>query len=132
MAVIVSALVLAGGVSPAWASSFVYRVTLGDGPSSYVSTVSLDTDEKAHRGTDERAYTLSVTRALTIDGGIGTVQVGQRFDSAVLQIFDETGTPLATYRLSSVEVTAIRLSGEAEAATQGITLSFKALAVSFP
>jgi archaellum biogenesis protein FlaJ (TadC family) len=129
--VVVSVVVLAGA-SQATASSFVFRLTLGAGLSSFVSTVELGADKKAQRGGPDTAHTLSVTKAFTIDSGIGAVQVGQQFDSATLQVFDGTGTPLATYRLSSVEVTAVRLSGEAEAATQGMTLSFKALAVSFP
>ena len=129
--VAVNAVALAG-VSRAPAASFVFRVSLGAGLSSFVSTVELSADTKARRGADERTHTLSVTKAFTIDGGIGAAQVGQQFDSAALQIFDEAGTLLATYNLSSVEVTAVRLSGEAEIATQGITLSFKTLAVSLP
>jgi hypothetical protein len=129
--VAVSAVALAG-VSPVPAASFVFRVTLGDGLSSFVSTVELGASKHAHRSAEEKAHTLSVTKAFTIDGGIGTVQVGQQFDSATLQIFDGTGAPLGTYRLSSVEITGIRLSGDAETATQAITLSFKTLAVGVP
>ena len=131
VAVIVGAVGLAEGVGRAWASSFMFRVTLGADRSSFVSTVELGAAERTHRGAEE-AHTLSVTKAFTVDGGIGTVQVGQEFDSAVLQIFNDTGALLATYQLSAVKVTSMRLSGAPEAATQGITLSFKALAVSFP
>jgi hypothetical protein len=121
---VVSAIVLGGGASRAWAA-LVFQLTLGDGSlSSYGQAVELSADAKQH--------TLSFSKGFTADLGVGTVQVGQQFATATLQVFDETLTHLATYHLSSVEVTAIRLSSDGGIATQGITLSFKGLTFTIP
>ena len=120
------------GASRTPAASFVFRVILGDSLASFVSTVELKADKRAHRDPDEKTHTLSVTKAFTGDGGIGTAAIGQQFDSATLQIFDGAGVLLETYRLSSVEVTGVRLAGDAETATQTVTLSFRTLAVGIP
>jgi hypothetical protein len=124
VAVVVSAIVLGGGGSRAGAATVVFQLTLGDDLTSFGTGVELSSDAKQQ--------TLSFSKGFTVDTGVGAVQVGQQFATATLRVFDETLAQLATYHLSSVQITAVRLSGDGGIATQTITLSFKGLTLTFP
>ena len=123
-AVVISTVVLAGG-ERTWALDFVFQIALDGNAPIFVRNFEL--------GEDNQGPTLTVSAGFNLSpGGLGALQVGQRFDAAVLRIFDTTLTPLASYRLSSVRVRSVRGSGDGEAVTQEVVLSGKAVTVSFP
>jgi len=132
LAVVVIAVVLAVGASPAWAPgavgpvAFFFNVALAGGPSSFATAFELATDEK-------REHTLSVTMGIsTSSAALMSLNVGQQFENAVLQIIDQTGMLVSTIRLSPARVAEVKSTGEATALVLSLVVSGKNLAVSFP
>ncbi len=133
-AVVMSAVVLGGEVSRAWGAAegpgpgvvgFVFGLTLAGGPTGFATAIDLNADSKQE---DTLSVTLSFSRS-----DLAALAVGQKFESAVLQIFDQTLTLVATYRLSPAKVTAMRLSGGFDDLMLTIVLSGKtAVAISSP
>ena len=98
---------------------------MGTDPPTFVRSFEL--------GEDAQGPTLGVTVGFTVSpNSLGALQVGQRFDAAVLHIFDATLSALATYRLSSVRVKTVRSTGDTDAVTLELVLSGKAVALTFP
>jgi glucose/arabinose dehydrogenase len=77
---------------------------------------------------------LKVTLKAVEAGDLVNVEVGQQFDSAQAEIRDSTLAVVATYTLSGVKITAVRISGEATTSvlTQEIVTSGKTLAFTTP
>ena len=128
----VAALILILGVGPAWAPGNeppsgppAMRLTLG-ALQSFVTGFELNEEPGQH--------TLRVTMGFTTNSILAAVRINQQFEGALLDIFDPTLTPLATYRLSPARVTALRISTDPTSGQvlQEMVLTYRFLAITFP
>ncbi len=127
VAVVLGGLLLAMGGSEAGAAGLTFRVVLGGGQLSNASAYdAFDDSEKP---------TLRVTLKAVAAGSLVNLEVGQQFGSAQVEIIDVSAfTVVATYTLSDVKITAVRISGEGTSSvlTEEIVMSGKTLAVTTP
>ena len=126
---VAAALILILGAGPAWAQPPsgppAMRLTLG-ALQSFVTGFELNEEPGQH--------TLRVTMGFTTNSILAAVRINQQFEGALLDIFDTTLTPLATYRLSPARVTALRISTDPTSGQvlQEMVLTYRFLAITFP
>jgi hypothetical protein len=129
---VTAALILILGVEPARAPGNeppsgppAMRLTLG-ALQSFVTGFELNEEPGQH--------TQRVTMGFTTNSILAAVRINQQFEGALLDIFDPTLTPLATYRLSPARVTALRISTDPTSGQvlQEMVLTYRFLAITFP
>ena len=124
-AVVLSVAVFGAEMRPARAQAFHYRLTLAGVPPSAVTAFELGADAR-------NQHTLTVTVASAALSDLPALQVGQRFDFAMIEVFDGLLNPLRTFQLSPARVQAVQTTGNATSVTLNLILSGRTVAVMAP